>query len=1049
MHAIDVEQFRSRAKYFFQQLNQEVDKNMCAVIGSRPIPPLLILRGKGDANANTTSHTTALHLWFLGAEFPETAILLMKPNRILFIASPKKIGVLEILKPGSEDLDLQFVVRDDNAYKTIYEWVPSKTLGHLPDDELDGQWASGFKDQLDDYAFEDCSSFVALLLGTKDEKEKISLRKSAQVAGLALEELLIRNQVENVIAENISKTHADISAEVLKEADSEDNLKLWENLHKYDPDSLDLVYCSVMSKSGGYELSVPNVPTDDNLAQNGAIVCTVGVKYADYTTILTRTLLINPSQEQERCYKCLVVLTDRILKYLKVGAIYGEVYNLAHKSIPANIQGRFLDSIGFAIGLNERDEKLEIKADNHLPILKNTTLCLSLGFRATDDENWAIWLTDSVIVTENGPEVLTAHVDKALTNISYDLDDGEDDKKETPKSQKRGRQTAHRGPVPSGTQQGEKRGPMPAPFISVSETRQLRNLPSRQQAAAAGASAGGPPDDANPRRSARTVQTVENQNNMIALEERQPVWKAAKHKELGARFQNGYSLEVVAKATEKYNFKAYSSTKEYPNIPNNQVYFDCKMNCLIVPLHGQMLPFHANIVKNIVSAPRGNVQFFRINFITPGGGGAIIEEFPEGGNGRVFLKELTIRCTSKTACHMSTVTRQLKDAQNLIKSQDAKLKNADTPQMPLQMQGGSRPCLRDIHMRPQIGPRAKAAGRLDCHGNGFRFISPKGETLDVLFSNIKHAIFQKCDGKNPFALLHFELKNHITHARKPWSGIQFLTEVIGAEDLMDKKGINSYDAGEEREDMLQAQRISTMNAAFKHFCKQVEEVTRNSLFPIHFDAPFTKLGFSGNPIRSLVNCYPTRDCLVALQEWPAFLLTLKDVEFVCFERYSMQLMEFDLLFVLKNYEKAPIKICAVRRADIDKIKQWLAELKMVWYHSQVPLNWTKVLKEVIKNIQQNKFIQSGGWDAWFNIEDDASDKGDSDDQSAYESEKESSEDAYQPSADEATESDSHMSDSDSESGLSWDELEDRAKRADKKRDEGPMAPKSVSKRRRR
>jgi nucleosome binding factor SPN SPT16 subunit len=267
---------------------------------------------------------------------------------------------------------------------------------------------------------------------------------------------------------------------------------------------------------------------------------------------------------------------------------------------------------------------------------------------------------------------------------------------------------------------------------------------------------------------------------------------------------------------------------------------------------------------------------------------------------------------------------------------------------------------------------------------------------------------------------------------------------------MDRRGMNSYDAGEEREDMMQNQRIASMNAAFKHFCKQVEELTASTPFPLCFDVPFTKLGFAGNPIRSLVNCYPTRDCLVALQEWPAFLLTVKDVEFVCFERYSLQLMEFDMLFCMKNYEKAPIKICAIRRSEIDKIKQWLAELRMVWYHSQVPLNWTKVNKEVIKNIQQNKFIQSGGWDAWFNTEEDVSDHGDSDPESAYETDKESSEEAYQPSEADETESDT-MEDSESESGLDWDELEDRAQKADRRKDgrDAPSAPKPPSKRRRR
>ena len=44
-------------------------------------------------------------------------------------------------------------------------------------------------------------------------------------------------------------------------------------------------------------------------------------------------------------------------------------------------------------------------------------------------------------------------------------------------------------------------------------------------------------------------------------------------------------------------------------------------------------------------------------------------------------------------------------------------------------------------MRPHLGGR-KTVGMLEAHSNGLRFMSRKGEQLDIIYANIKHAFFQ-------------------------------------------------------------------------------------------------------------------------------------------------------------------------------------------------------------------------------------------------------------------------------------------------------------------
>jgi nucleosome binding factor SPN SPT16 subunit len=85
------------------------------------------------------------------------------------------------------------------------------------------------------------------------------------------------------------------------------------------------------------------------------------------------------------------------------------------------------------------------------------------------------------------------------------------------------------------------------------------------------------------------------------------------------------------------------------------------------------------------------------------------------------------------------------------------------------------PRLQEVTMRPTITGR-KCVGTIEAHQNGLRFISSKQETLDVMYGNIKHAIFQPCD-KTTMVLVHFHLRDFILVGKKKQKDVQFYTEV--------------------------------------------------------------------------------------------------------------------------------------------------------------------------------------------------------------------------------------------------------------------------------
>jgi len=67
-------------------------------------------------------------------------------------------------------------------------------------------------------------------------------------------------------------------------------------------------------------------------------------------------------------------------------------------------------------------------------------------------------------------------------------------------------------------------------------------------------------------------------------------------------------------------------------------------------------------------------------------------------------------------------------------------------------------------MRP-VASGKKSTGILEAHANGVRFTTKKQETVDVLYANVQHAIFQPCE-KEVLVLIHLHLRNPIIIGKK-------------------------------------------------------------------------------------------------------------------------------------------------------------------------------------------------------------------------------------------------------------------------------------------
>lgn len=341
------------------------------------------------------------------------------------------------------------------------------------------------------------------------------------------------------------------------------------------------------------------------------------------------------------------------------------------------------------------------------------------------------------------------------------------------------------------------------------------------------------------------------------------------------------------------SYKNANQMPKEPVVNDLKIFVDKRYETVILPIFGIPVPFHISTIKNISQSIEGDYTYLRLNFFHPGATMAKSESSMFNNNfDSSFLKELTYRSTnvkepgeiSAPSSNLNTAFRLIKEVQKKFKTREAEEREKEgiVKQDTLVLsQNKANPKLKDLYIRPNIMTK-RIHGTLEAHNNGFRFTSIRGDKVDILYNNIKHAFFQPCDGEM-LILLHFTLKvitidlfltsllifdlfclkNAIMFGKKKQSEIQFYTEVGEiTTDLGKHQHMHDRDdlAAEQAERELR-QKLKT---AFKTFCDKVEQMTKQE---IEFDTPFRDLGFPGVPNRSIVKLQPTSGCLVNLTDW--------------------------------------------------------------------------------------------------------------------------------------------------------------------------------------
>ena len=348
---------------------------------------------------------------------------------------------------------------------------------------------------------------------------------------------------------------------------------------------------------------------------------------------------------------------------------------------------------------------------------------------------------------------------------------------------------------------------------------------------------------------------------------------------------------------------------------------------------------------------------------------------------------------------------------------------------------GKRPQLQDVTIRPNISGK-KTQGSLEGHQNGIRFTSNKGDKVDIIYSNIKHAIFQPVE-KELIVLIHFRLRNSIMIGTKKTLDIQFYTEAGIQSDDLDMRRRAGMDLDEMQAEQRERKFKEKLNNEFKNFVESVQAISNET---VDFDIPYKDLGFYGVPYKSNVFIMPSVNCLVSLIDHPFFVVSLNEIEIAHFERVQFTLKNFDLVLIFKDYSIPPMRLCTIPAEYLESIKDWLNSIDIVYSESLNPLNWANVMKEITRDLQV--FIDEGGWNFLQESESEG-EEGSADEELDADSEfseadvvDSEEDDESEFSESEAEESEEEASfDSEEDSGLEWDELEEQAKKMDSKKNQ--------------
>ncbi|CCI42093.1 unnamed protein product [Albugo candida] len=1023
-------------KHFFRRLGNLYRswKEHRNTNGWNAVDSFCILTGRAQPEDSGYRKSAIVQIYLLGyLEFPETLMIFL-PKKVIVMTGGKKYTMLESVLGGNETSEIKLELfkrnRKDNKAENYQQIINAlkdagSKVGLLKKEDPKGEFVTSFLSLMEQSNLEtfDISRGIELALTTKEPDELENIRWASALSS-KIYKLKFMEDMELIIDEEKTVSQEKMANDI--EDVFEDPTKIKVSI---DPVDIESCYPPIIQSGGKYDLRPSAMSTSDPLKYD-VIICSLGARYKGYCSNVGRTFFIDPSSSMEKSYELLREAHDMCARELRPGVIISKVIDKVRRFIQnrnSALCSRLTKNLGFGIGLEFRESCNLLNSKNTATIKEGMAFNVAFGFqdiplsesqrKRKKMDSYSVYLADTVVVLKEETKFFTK-VSKAWNKVRYDIDEATD-KEDEDKTRKKKKEKRKDGSSTIDT------------GISGTRNQILQSRLRDQQ---------------------RQLEGKETEQEK--RERHQAELMRRKREEAMRRLEEMNNQTPDDRKREK-TIMAYPSPAHYPSdLKDRQVMVDMRAEAVILPINGVPVPFHISTIKNVSKSEEDKATYLRINFYVPGTSLSrdllpamqnIITNFPT----KMFIKELGFR--SMDAHNLNNQFRLIKELQKRVKQREQQEQEESdlVTQEDLVLSRDRRvPRLIDLSARPHVTGR-KTHGTLEAHTNGLRFTTNKNQKLDILYANIKHAIFQPCD-KELVVLIHFHLKNHIMIGKKKQNDVQFYTEVIEGSQTLDNRRRSMYDPDELDEENRERALREKLNTTFKEFCHKLESVSERYGKSVVFDIPYRELGFMGTPFKEMVLLQPTVHCLVSLTEMPFFIISLDEVEHVHFERVMFSSKNFDVVFIFKNFGVAPIRISAVSTSELERIKEWLDDIDICFTSGTANLNWKSIMATIkadnrfYLDTDEDGVPKPAGWE-FLKMEgsDDDDDDDEEDNDSNYSQPSEDVEESGSESSD-SDESDwASIVDEDSSSGQSgdddeeaptWDDLEREAKAADKFRD---------------
>ncbi|TFY82810.1 hypothetical protein EWM64_g1199 [Hericium alpestre] len=555
-----------------------------------------------------------------------------------------------------------------------------------------------------------------------------------------------------------------------------------------------------------------------------------------------------------------------VLNKMKDGALIKDIYQHALTQIKKHkpeLEKNFVKNFGFGMGLEFRDAVYLLSPKNARQLKTNMVFNLSLGFQDLedqDDKKYALQVVDTVKIGYDKAVSITEGI-KSAKDVMFYLNSPET--KVLRAAEKPFKKVAANG---NGSPMKSK----------IAGGKVLRNKT----------------------RSAAQVEVAQSTAARIAEHQKEL------HDQLQAEGLARYAEENGGTGgKEGKSWKRFQSYKGEAGLPREaeslRIYVDRKAHTVVLPIYGFAVPFHINTIKNVSKNDEGDFTYIRVNFQTPGQLAGKKEDTPFEDPDATFVRSISYR--SADGHRFDAISKQITDLKKEVNKREQQKKElADVIEQDILVEvKGRRPHkLPEVFVRPALDGK-RLPGEVEIHQNGLRYQSPMGtQKIDVLFSNVKHLFFQPCDHEL-LVIIHIHLKAPIMIGKKKAHDIQFFREASDVQFDETGNRKRKYRYGDEDEIEMEQQerkRRQMLNKEFKAFSEKIAEAATVS---------------------------PTTECLVHLSDPPFLVVSLADIEIASLERVRFGLKQFDLIFVFRDFSKAPLHINSIPSSQLDDVKNWL------------------------------------------------------------------------------------------------------------------------------